>query len=105
MKDGEVVQVATPEELVLNPATDYVEEFTRHIPRSKVLSLRSVMTPGAPSGETAGELQAGLRVEVVADQIEASALPFTVIDDDGKPIGTIARQAVVDVLIGRKLAS
>ncbi|MEQ9240567.1 quaternary amine ABC transporter ATP-binding protein [Roseovarius indicus] len=105
MKDGEVVQVATPEELVLNPATDYVEEFTRHIPRSKVLSLRSVMTPGAPSGDTAGELQAGLRVEAVADQIEASALPFTVIDDDGKPIGTIGRQAVIDVLIGRKLAS
>ena len=105
MKDGEVVQVATPEELVLNPATDYVEEFTRHIPRSKVLSPRSVMTPGAPVGETAGELQAHLRVEAVADRIEASALPHAVVDEDGTAIGSIGRQAVIDVLIGRKLAS
>lgn len=104
MKDGEVVQVATPEELVLNPATDYVEEFTRHIPRSKVLSLRSVMTPSVPVGETAGELQADLRVEAVADRIEASALPYVVVDEEGAAIGTIGRQAVVDVLIGRKLA-
>ncbi len=29
MKDGEIVQVGTPEEIVLNPATDYVREFTR----------------------------------------------------------------------------
>nr|WP_311200207.1 betaine/proline/choline family ABC transporter ATP-binding protein [Leisingera sp. M658] len=39
MKDGEIIQIATPEELVLNPATDYVAEFTRHIPRSKVLTV------------------------------------------------------------------
>ena len=38
MKDGKIIQVATPEELVVNPASDYVEEFTRHIPRSKVLT-------------------------------------------------------------------
>ena len=47
MKDGAVIQVATPEELVLDPATEYVQEFTRHIPRDKVLSVGSVMAVGA----------------------------------------------------------
>ena len=40
MKDGAIVQVGTPEELVLNPATDYVAEFTRDVQRAKVVSAR-----------------------------------------------------------------
>jgi len=100
MKDGEIVQVATPEELVLNPATDYVQEFTRHIPRAKVLTLGAIMsTDEAP--ETAGDLRADQRIEDVADQIESSALPFRIVDDNGVPVGHVDRQAVIDVLIGR----
>ena len=45
MKDGEFVQTGTPEELVSNPINDYVRDFTRDVPRSKVLTARSVMTP------------------------------------------------------------
>ena len=45
MKDGEFVQIGTPEELVSNPIDDYVRDFTRDVPRSKVLTARSVMTP------------------------------------------------------------
>ena len=45
MKDGEFVQTGTPEELVSNPVNDYVRDFTRDVPRSKVLTARSVMTP------------------------------------------------------------
>ena len=39
MKDGEIVQAGTPEEIVLNPATDYVAEFTRAVPRAKVVRV------------------------------------------------------------------
>ncbi len=101
MKDGAIVQVATPEELVLSPATEYVQEFTRHIPRAKVLSLGAIMQTGSPSGEVAGQLQASARVEDVADQIESSDLPFRVVDPNGDAIGHVGRQAVIDVLIGR----
>ena len=43
MKDGEFVQTGTPEDLVANPVNDYVRDFTRDVPRSKVLTARSVM--------------------------------------------------------------
>src|SRR4029078_11637597 len=43
MKNGEVIQVGTPEELVLHPATDYVAEFTRDVNRAKVMSAKSLM--------------------------------------------------------------
>ncbi|PIV77836.1 MAG: ABC transporter ATP-binding protein [Rhodobacteraceae bacterium CG17_big_fil_post_rev_8_21_14_2_50_63_15] len=101
MKDGAIVQVATPEELVLHPATAYVEDFTRHIPRAKVLSLRSVMTPGVPEGATAGDLLVSERIETVADRIESSALPYRVLTEAGEVVGHVGRQAVIDVLIGR----
>jgi glycine betaine/proline transport system ATP-binding protein len=43
MKDGEFVQVGTPEEIVARPVDDYVREFTKDVPRSKVLTARAIM--------------------------------------------------------------
>src|SRR5262245_36972752 len=45
MKDGMVVQVGTPEEVVAAPADDYVADFTRDVPRAHVLTARSIMRP------------------------------------------------------------
>ena len=45
MKDGAVVQQGTPEDIVLHPATDYVVEFTRAVPRAKVVRVGSLMKP------------------------------------------------------------
>ncbi|MGB0823935.1 MAG: quaternary amine ABC transporter ATP-binding protein, partial [Alphaproteobacteria bacterium] len=39
MKDGEIVQIGTPEEIVAAPVDDYVREFTEDVPRYKVLSV------------------------------------------------------------------
>jgi|AVFP01.1.fsa_nt_gi glycine betaine/proline transport system ATP-binding protein len=100
MKDGEVIQVATPEELVLNPAADYVAEFTRYVSRAKVVTLGRIAAPGAAEG-AAGTLPETVRVEAVANEVEAAAAPFNVIDEDGVVIGHVTRQAVIDVLVGR----
>ena len=43
MRDGAIVQLGTPEELVGSPADEYVENFVRDIPRSHVLTLRWIM--------------------------------------------------------------
>ena len=42
MYEGLIVQVGTPEELITKPATDYVAEFTKDIPRSKLLNAESL---------------------------------------------------------------
>lgn len=44
MKDGRVVQVGTPESILDNPATEYVERFTRNVDRSSVLTAKSALT-------------------------------------------------------------
>ncbi|MDK2822446.1 MAG: glycine betaine/proline transport system ATP-binding protein [Clostridia bacterium] len=43
MKDGKVVQQGTPEEILTNPATEYVEKFVENVDMSKVLTAQSVM--------------------------------------------------------------
>ena len=103
MRDGEIVQTATPEELVLNPADGYVAEFTRHIPRAKVVRLRSVASPAGP-GPFAGDLPGHLRVADAADRIEAAPLPFRVMDEKDGLCGQIDGRRVIDIMIGREIA-
>ena len=43
MRDGAIVQLGTPEELVGSPADEYVANFVRDIPRTHVLTLRWIM--------------------------------------------------------------
>ncbi len=43
MKDGQIVQIGTPTEIVMHPANDYVREFAKDVPRANVLTVASVM--------------------------------------------------------------
>ncbi|MDN6626569.1 MAG: glycine betaine/L-proline ABC transporter ATP-binding protein [Pisciglobus halotolerans] len=43
MKDGELVQLGTGEEILTNPANDYVEKFVEDVDRAKVLRAENIM--------------------------------------------------------------
>lgn len=99
MKDGRIEQIATPEELVLNPSTEYVAEFTRHVARAKVIRAASRMQP-ATNSTFAGTVPFDATIEEIADVVEGASAPMQVIKD-GNVIGQITSSAVVDVLVGR----
>ncbi len=106
MKDGVIIQLGTPEELVTRPATDYVAEFTRDVARAKVLSARAVMVPlaaGEADGAFAGQVSEETRVAEVAAEVETADRPFAVVDAAGRPIGKLTREAVIAVLVGREV--
>lgn len=48
MKNGKVVQIGTPEEILANPANEYIEDFIRDIDRSKVVQAKNVMFKPSP---------------------------------------------------------
>jgi len=55
MRNGQFVQVGTPEEIVTDPANDYVREFTLDVDRSRVLTFRSIMDdPEIVKADTSG---------------------------------------------------
>jgi glycine betaine/proline transport system ATP-binding protein len=99
MKDGAVVQIATPEELVLAPANDYVAAFTAHVARAKVVTLGRIAAPGQPE-DIAGTLPADARIEEVAERIVTAKAPFAV-EEGGRLIGHVTPEAVISVLIGK----
>lgn len=45
MKDGEIMQIGTGEEILTHPANDYVREFVEEVDRSKVLTAQNIMVP------------------------------------------------------------
>ena len=100
MRDGAVVQLGTPEELVGSPADEYVENFTRDVPRSHVLTLRWIMRPPEP-----GEAQGGPRLDVTTTVrnavplIAASERPVCAVEN-GEVVGVVDRVAVLNAIAG-----
>ena len=102
MKDGEIIQIGSPEDLVTRPATDYVAEFTRDVQRAKVISAGALMRPCRDGTAYATRVRIGDRAASFAAAIVASTHPFGVVDEAGTLIGEIQRDAVIDLLAGRK---
>jgi glycine betaine/proline transport system ATP-binding protein len=100
MKDGEIIQVGTPEELVLHPATSYVAEFTRDVPRAKVTSAGRLMSPLGPSSDYAGSVKASDKIASFAAKIVGARKTFLVTDAGGEPVGEVSPAAVIDLLAG-----
>jgi glycine betaine/proline transport system ATP-binding protein len=102
MKDGEIIQVGTPEQLVIAPATDYVAEFTRDVNRPRVLSARALMQPFKKSVKHGGRIPADAKVASFMADLAAASLPFAVIDKDDTEIGEITPAAVISLLTGQE---
>ncbi|QDX95565.1 glycine betaine/L-proline ABC transporter ATP-binding protein [Brevibacillus laterosporus] len=99
MKDGNVVQVGTPEEILTNPANKYVERFVEDVDLSKVLTATHVMK----RAETI-TLERGPRVALQFMQ-ERGVSTLYVVDTQKRLLGAItADDAVQAVREGKKLA-
>ena len=100
MRDGEIVQLGTGEELVGSPADGYVENFVRDVPRSHVLTLRWIMRDAEP-----GEALDGPRVEVTttvrdAVPVLAGTEKPVVAVSNGEMVGVVDRVAVLKAIAG-----
>jgi len=96
MRDGRLVQVGTPADLLLRPADGYVREFTRDAPRDRVLTARDlcVSTEVAPEGavdvDAATTLSDLLPVLAGASHLRVLA--------DGASIGVLSRETALGAL-------
>jgi glycine betaine/proline transport system ATP-binding protein len=101
MKDGHIVQIGTPEELLLDPATDYVKAFTKSVPRSRVLSARTIMTPVGPGRRTKTlQVHSDEKIQAVAALMLGQDDDVTVVDADNLPVGIIEKRTMFEALAG-----
>ncbi|MEU7320307.1 glycine betaine/L-proline ABC transporter ATP-binding protein [Streptomyces griseoviridis] len=100
MRDGRVVQLGSPEEIVARPADDYVREFVRDVPREQVLTVRTAMRPGgcgAPDHPGALPPDA-----VVADAVKAVARSgrAACVVEGGRCLGVVDHARLLGVVAG-----
>ena len=103
MKDGIIEQLDTPDNIVLNPATEYVKKFTEDVPREKVLKIESIMDKYDQSLAGNNTVSKDAIIETVAESILESKENLTVIDvnNENKPIGILQPKKVITVLFGK----
>lgn len=99
MHNGRVVQLDTPERLVLAPVDDYVAEFTRKIPRHRVLRIGSIMSPELVITSEAPILATALAADV-AERVLSSDIPLSVVDAQGRVVGSIDRPTMITTIFG-----
>ncbi|MEZ5934028.1 MAG: betaine/proline/choline family ABC transporter ATP-binding protein [Alphaproteobacteria bacterium] len=114
MRDGVIVQIGTPAQIILEPADDYVAQFSRDIPRGRHMTVASLVGAGAPAnadldgaGTPAGVDFDGaprLKASMTLDEalaVCASAYPeLPVADDAGRIIGTVKADAMARAAAG-----
>lgn len=62
MRDGRIVQIGTAEEILTDPANDYVAQFVADVDRARVLTASSVMEPPVATVGSGGGPRAAVRV-------------------------------------------
>jgi glycine betaine/proline transport system ATP-binding protein len=103
MRDGRFVQVGTPQEVVTEPADDYVRNFVRDIPRSHVVPVEAVMSPpNEANGEVAGDVPVGTKIRDVVALLADSDLPVAVTDAGGTRLGVVTRSDALGVIAGEE---
>jgi glycine betaine/proline transport system ATP-binding protein len=104
MRAGKIVQIGRPEEVVAEPADDYVEDFVRDIPKSNVLTLRWVMRPATPDDPLDGPIFPP--TTLIRSALHAAARteqPIRVIDG-GTLVGVVDRSAILESIAGVETA-
>ncbi|GJM38542.1 MAG: glycine betaine/L-proline ABC transporter ATP-binding protein [Acidimicrobiales bacterium] len=89
MKDGQVVQIGTPEEILTQPATGYVAEFVQDVDQGRVIQVHEIMVEPSPVEKTA-ELR-----DAMAHLGDRSG--SFVLDADGKPEALLAASDAIRV--------
>ena len=97
LRDGEIIQSGDPQDIVMNPADDYIRDFIRDINRAKVVRVRSIVTKGASGAGVT--IKGTMSLEEALPKLHAApdgACP--VVDKNGKALGAVTLDDLIDAL-------
>ena len=104
MKDGVIVQIGSPEEIVMNPADDYVRDFVQGISKLKLVKAHSIMEPlskfeGAKTDAPRADVGADL--DQLIDHAVGTELPV-IITENGRDVGVVTKPRLLRGIQGGK---
>lgn len=98
LRDGEVVQHGTGQEILLNPADDYIKSFVREVNRGRVIRCKTLAQPGAPVEGPAVDAQ--WVIEEVARVLSAEGKEqANVINSKGKHLGVVCMTDIIAAMV------
>lgn len=100
MRDGRIEQIGTPLELVMRPASGYVAEFTKDVPREKILTVASISDP-APNGSGGETIDGDTRLDAAMPRLVGRRNPLLVTDRRGQVVGQVTADSILAALAGR----
>ena len=98
MRDGRIVQIGTPEDLIVAPVDDYVAQFTSEVPRIKILRAGQCAQPLANRPEGLPRVMPDVRVEGLLPLLAAHPAGVDVVSAGGDYHGTLSAASVVQTL-------
>ncbi len=98
MKDGAVEQCDTPDQIVLDPQTEYVRKFTEDIDKARVVHA-GVLADATASGE-GDPVDASLTVHSMARMLVNDTRAMIPVKKGDTIIGALSRQSALDILLG-----
>src|ERR1700712_233632 len=98
MRDGAIVQIGTPDEVVGAPADEYVRDFTSDVPKSHVLTLKWVMRDPRPDDSTEGPVMSSHTIRDAARIVLDHDGPCRVMDGD-KLVGVVDDMDILRVVV------
>jgi glycine betaine/proline transport system ATP-binding protein len=98
LRDGEVVQQGTGQQIVLQPADDYITNFVKDVNRGRVIRSRTLLQPGAPvEGPT---VDASMVIEEVARLLSAEGRDVAnVTSSKGRHLGTLSMADIISAMV------
>jgi glycine betaine/proline transport system ATP-binding protein len=100
MRDGKIVQIGSPADLVLRPADSYVADFTRDAPRDKVLTAADIARPAATNHSRGNTVSDSASLQEVITRMASRQGPMAVLDSTGRVVGEITETALLQALAG-----
>lgn len=106
MKDGRIVQIGTPQEIVTNPADDYVRDFVQDISKLKLVFAHTIMEP--LQGDAVEKFAQSPRVsqnsdlDHLVDVAITTPHPLVITDAEGRDIGVVSKDRLLRGIQGGK---
>ena len=106
MRDGKVIQIGTPEQIVVSPADDYVADFVKGISRLKVVQAKSIMQTiqdyEKKNSALSDDLETVHEHDLLSRLIEISKSkqkPLVVKDENKKSVGVITQSDLLRAVV------
>ena len=92
MNEGRIVQIGSPEDLIMKPADDYVKEFTEDLPRERLLSVKSIMSNIKESNSSLTVYEDEKIFSILEKVLSAGSV--SVIDKSNNVVGSLNKETV-----------